>query len=935
MRSKVIFTLILACFSQHSFLQNNSCVDSSTRFLLQAGTSRINISTSEMLADSSVVFAGTIRDINSSDKNLYLSRIDKNNNILFSKTFADFSGNSGKLIELNNGDILLSAMLYSGMAQTPWLFRFTNSGNLVWQKQIETMPLGFIWAGFVENLYENNSGQIYFGTTSSQYTSADSSVYTGYYHVYKLDASGNGIWKTTLAQIDNALNHINAIKEEGGIVSFITQQYYSGFPYCNSTDSKSIGLFRLNDNNGSYIDSKTYCLNFWGTGCISSQGGDKHAAMFMPNGKIIIAGRVTLCAFERHPLFIIETDQNFNVLNSNRCSYLTQYTFSFGTASIDRFGQISIRSAGSSSAATLYATFKTDGTVIRQRKQEFPGAIYNGISRFSYRKPDQFLIFSNLSQNGNEVLQVMEFKGDNNGTADCTGKDTSFVTTTPHTVTPISFTIDTITTEGFSPIISNFALTDFNFQRTEVCSSISICDSLKISGNDSVCLNNPDQLYIATRNPGCNKIPLWKIDTSAIHFMQLQDGDTSVVIRFKRPWEGFLYAYSNSCGNLLDSFHIKVSGPSVPINLGRDTTFCNTTVLDAGVGFVSYKWQDNSNDRYYNVTDTGRFYVETRDFCGNIYSDTIIFKQKKDLLFIGNDSCIAHFPFTISTGGGFESYQWQDGSTGSQISITGPGLYYVDTRNGCNETFTDSILIHKKIQPFSLGVDSALCPGKTVLLRAPVGYQHYQWQDGSTNSSFEVTSPNSYYVTITDFCGNAYSDTIKITGLDKKIYLGPDISICRKETIQLKAQGGFNSYSWSPAYNISSTSSQIVTLYPEISTSYVVAAQTGEGCVAKDTITVFVKDCPTNFYVPSAFTPNNDGRNDLFKPIATAPLEVYEFSIYNRWGQRVFYSNSIQKGWDGNLKSKQQNSDVFVWMSSYKFYNQPLQFKKGSFILIR
>jgi len=53
--------------------------------------------------------------------------------------------------------------------------------------------------------------------------------------------------------------------------------------------------------------------------------------------------------------------------------------------------------------------------------------------------------------------------------------------------------------------------------------------------------------------------------------------------------------------------------------------------------------------------------------------------------------------------------------------------------------------------------------------------------------------------------------------------------------------------------------------------------------------------CPTDFFVPSAFTPNDDRLNDLFGPIATAPLQHYEFRIYDRWGQQVFYSNNIQK----------------------------------------
>lgn len=936
MNLRLLYFILLIFVAENSFSQNTSCVDSSTRFLLQASTSKINVRTTEVLADSSVIIVGTIRDANQSANEVFLSRLDKNNNILFSKIITGFTGSPHKVIELNNGDILVSAMTYiPGSKQTPWLFRFSNNGNLIWQKQIEATSADFIWAGVIENLYENSSGNIYFGTTSNRETDPIFATYTGYYHVYKLDPLGNGIWKTTIAQIDNGVNHINAIIEENGIVSFITQQFFAGSPYCGTTNSKSVGLFTLQDNNGSFINSKEYCLNFNINGCLGSGSLTRHDAKFMPDGRIIISGKVAVCG--NSYLFTLETDQNFNVLNCQRYNYVVPYDVSTGITSIDQYGQVSLNTRGFSTNHILYATFTLNGNIIRERKLSLASGSINstGVTRFAYRKPDQFLIFSNLNNNGNEALQVMEFKGNNNGTADCTGKDTTFITSAPHTVAPISFTMDTIRTESFIPVNSNYTLTDFSFQRTEVCSSISICDSLRISGNGSVCLNSPDQLFIATRNPGCNKVPLWKIDTSAIYSMQLLDDDTSVVVKFKRQWQGYLYAYSNSCGNLLDSFYINVFASPPPINLGRDTTFCGNTILDAGAGFTSYKWQDNSANQYFTAIDTGLYYVEATDLCGNIYTDSIYFKSKKDFLYIGNDSCVANFPLTITASSGFESYQWQNGSSNNQISITSPGLYYVDTRNSCNEIFTDSIHVYKKIQPFSLGVDTALCPGKSVLLQAPTGFQQYQWQDGTNGNNFLAASENSYYVTVTDFCGNVYSDTIQVTQLDKKVNLGADISICKRETVQLTAKGNFISYNWSPSYNINSTTSQTVILNPEISTTYFVEAATSEGCLAKDTITILVKDCPQNFYIPSAFTPNNDGRNDLFKPIVTAPLEKYEFSIFNRWGQRIFYSTNILKGWDGKLSGQQQDNAVFVWTCTYKFYDKPAEYKKGSFTLVR
>ncbi len=82
----------------------------------------------------------------------------------------------------------------------------------------------------------------------------------------------------------------------------------------------------------------------------------------------------------------------------------------------------------------------------------------------------------------------------------------------------------------------------------------------------------------------------------------------------------------------------------------------------------------------------------------------------------------------------------------------------------------------------------------------------------------------------------------------------------------------------------------------------------------------FDVNCSCQLFAPSAFTPNGDGLNDIFRPqIKCKTLEVlnYRLSLYNRWGQKVFYSTELMKGWDGKYKGTAQGTDVFVWMMQY------------------
>jgi gliding motility-associated-like protein len=89
-------------------------------------------------------------------------------------------------------------------------------------------------------------------------------------------------------------------------------------------------------------------------------------------------------------------------------------------------------------------------------------------------------------------------------------------------------------------------------------------------------------------------------------------------------------------------------------------------------------------------------------------------------------------------------------------------------------------------------------------------------------------------------------------------------------------------------------------------------------------------------FVPTAFTPNNDGKNDVFRPIAVGMSKINYFSVYNRWGQLLFTTKTNAKdGWDGRIDGRLQNTGVFVWMVSAVDYLGKSFFLKGTVTLIR
>lgn len=109
----------------------------------------------------------------------------------------------------------------------------------------------------------------------------------------------------------------------------------------------------------------------------------------------------------------------------------------------------------------------------------------------------------------------------------------------------------------------------------------------------------------------------------------------------------------------------------------------------------------------------------------------------------------------------------------------------------------------------------------------------------------------------------------------------------------------------------------------------------GNTCKGRDSFTVNSKDCQQGFYAPSTFTPNSDGKNDVFRPLLFSKVKKYQFTVYNRWGGVVLQTNDLQKGWDGKVAGTSQQTNVFVWTCSYQFDGEEVKLEKGTVVLIQ
>ena len=174
------------------------------------------------------------------------------------------------------------------------------------------------------------------------------------------------------------------------------------------------------------------------------------------------------------------------------------------------------------------------------------------------------------------------------------------------------------------------------------------------------------------------------------------------------------------------------------------------------------------------------------------------------------------------------------------------------------------------------------------------------------------------------------SDTITVNYDLKPVFtLGKDTTICEGMTIQLQPtiqNPAGVSYVWNNGVTSSSISITQIGIYSLTATNY---------CGSKsDDILISKGIC--KIYVPSAFTPNNDGLNDVFRATYGENITDFRLQVYNRWGQKIFESTDIRNGWDGTMKNLQQPIGTYVWMLRYKTVTDSIeQMMKGTVMLIR
>lgn len=427
-----------------------------------------------------------------------------------------------------------------------------------------------------------------------------------------------------------------------------------------------------------------------------------------------------------------------------------------------------------------------------------------------------------------------------------------------------------------------------------------------------------------------------------------------------------IVASNKGCEKTVEKTIIVTDKPALNLPF-KDTLICSIDTLPLlAIGNGNFSWQPNINISNLSISnplvfpkDTITYYV-TLNENGCIAKDSI---KVNVLDFIrvdaGLDTSICKTDtFRLKPISDALGYVWT-ASTGEAVApiknpLVQPLLftkYFVKANLGkCEDK--DSIAV--TVTPYpqaNAGLDKNICFGDKIILNATVIGSTFSWSptnamlNANTLNPTVAPSKNTYYtLTVKDTlgCPKPFTDSILVTVIKPvTANVGRDTSIVKNQPLQLNVNSNFDNgitYLWSPSTGLNNTTiaNPISILNINVTEiKYKARVTIPEGCFAEDEIIVRIFSTEPDLFIPTAFTPNKDGKNDVFKPIYVGISKLDYFKIYNRWGQQIFETNDFEKGWTGLLNGAEQPSGTYVFMAQAIDYTGKLIYKKGTVVLIR
>jgi gliding motility-associated-like protein len=309
--------------------------------------------------------------------------------------------------------------------------------------------------------------------------------------------------------------------------------------------------------------------------------------------------------------------------------------------------------------------------------------------------------------------------------------------------------------------------------------------------------------------------------------------------------------------------------------------------LDVGSSWESVEWFDGNTNTSWLAQAAGTYPVTIEQLGCSATVAIVVEDIVPPPINLGLDRemCLGD---SVLLSAGFP-VEWQGGDFSTDYMAHEEGDYVARSYlNGCFNADTISVNV---VEPPNLNLpfDTTLCQGNNLILQA---YFTGVWNTGEVDNALVVDQPGTYTIAVTQGpC--VVQDSVVVNMLQLPfVSIGEYDRYCDGESYELTAEAeNSDYYSWSTG---DSTSSIVVEESMEVNVTV------GNVCgTSTSSVEIVFEDCSAFIYMPTSFTPNGDGINDEYWPIASN-VKSFELSVYDRWGRTVFQSNSIDDPWLGN-----------------------------------
>ncbi len=270
---------------------------------------------------------------------------------------------------------------------------------------------------------------------------------------------------------------------------------------------------------------------------------------------------------------------------------------------------------------------------------------------------------------------------------------------------------------------------------------------------------------------------------------------------------------------------------------------------------------------------------------------------------------------------------------------------------GCVARDSSFALVYLPFTAVAVSTPPSVCLNDTVSLSAFPSGKKIKWSPVTNISNATIFNPivsapttTTYTAALEDSVG-CFRDTATVKVVIKslaRVNAGPDkiLPYFTQFNMAPVYSNNITSYTWSPADGLDCTNCPTPTATVDAVRIYKISVVSDSGCVASDDIKISIKCENANIYLPGAFTPNKDGKNDIFRPITRGIKLISAFAIYNRYGQKVYEAKDFKPdngsiGWDGKINRVEQNPDTFVFFIIAVCNSGEIIEKKDSFVLLK